>query len=222
MLQVHTSRSWSGWNLFQKILCLWQNTRAWVCQLVEEDLVVVRGKSAIVENTYKEYRQNRISIPDKYRRTDMGPHSTAGNNVIWTDFDLEHLPSKVGNEGEGPLAGSLVTSRELFPTDNQTALCAVPIDLADLFPDLLYLFPDLLHLSLELTLTFLELLDPSNYSRVGNRRHGVGVRPQRREVLDNECQESETKRYFFCLRFIYLFNRLFIQSTHQVQELAEH
>ena len=47
------------------------------------------------------------------------------------------------------------------------------------------------------------------------------MRPQRSEVLDNEVEESETKGYFFCLRFIYLFNRLFIQSTHQVQELAE-
>ena len=197
------------------------NTRAWVCQLVEEALVVVRGKSAIVENTYKEYRQNRISIPDKYRRTDVGTHSTAGNNIFRTDLDLEHFPGEICNEGEGTFSCPLVTSRELFPTDHQTASGPFSIDLVGLLPDLLDIFLDLLHFSLKPTLTFFKLLDPSNHSRVGNRRHGVGVRPQRREVIDNECEESETKRYFFCLGFIYLSNRLFIQSTHQVQEVAE-
>ena len=149
----------------------------------------------------------------------MGPHSTAGNNVIWADFDLEHLPSKVGNEGEGPLAGSLVTSRESLPAEDQTALGAIPIELVRLLTDLLHLLPDLEHLGLEPTLTFLELLDPRDYSRVGNGRHDV--RLQRGELLDSEVVGSGTKRYFLSLRFIYLFNCLFIQSTHQVQELAE-
>ena len=151
----------------------------------------------------------------------MGTHSTAGNNIFRTDLDFEHFPGEICNEGEGTLSCPLVTSRELLPTDHQTASGALPIDLVGLLPDLLDLSLDLLHFSLNPTLTFFKLLDPSNYSRVSNGRHGVGVRPQRREVLDNECEESETKRYFFCLGFIYLSNRLFIQSTHQVQEVAE-